>query len=308
LDTQARGDVCLGQRPAKQIAKGQRDRPVHHPVHPQHPLIGRNLRHDQLGVDPVEAGVRGEERGDPRDRKPRPGGHRRCPGGRSRKPDCRAEPVDAETAQQGLPGPAARRGDAGRAGRDGKKPPPARLPRGMGFWRRRIVRSGRRAIGAFGHGPRQKRQRHCCRGDTGEHGYRVHRSGVRTGDRGGHAQHAEDGQPGQAVAEPAQRQHPGRDGERGEHHEDPGHQDLLVVAADVGDHEVLHRNRRQVDGDLAHRHHRAARRPDDPGYYLSDAQRGCGGDKSGHGTSQCPSRRGTARPVPGHALYSRRPG
>ena len=154
-------------------------------------------------------------------------------------------------------------------------------------------------------GADQQRQRHRGHRDAHERRNEVRRAGIRPGDRRGDAQHAENPQPGEPVADPSQRQHPHHGRERGEHQQDPGHQDLLVVAADMTDHEILDRDRGQVDGHLTHRHHGAAQRAGEPRDQLGDAQRGGGGEQPGRRASQCASRRGSAQLCPDHALYSR---
>ncbi|MGA8333794.1 MAG: ATP-binding cassette domain-containing protein, partial [Solirubrobacteraceae bacterium] len=59
--------VVLGQRHLEQVGEGELELPVDHAADPQRPAFRRYLRQDQVGVDPVEAAVRGEEGGQPAD-------------------------------------------------------------------------------------------------------------------------------------------------------------------------------------------------------------------------------------------------
>ncbi len=70
-------------------------------------LLGRDLGDDQVGVHPVEAGVRREERAQPRDRQLRAGRDRRGGFGRGGQPHLGPGRRHAEPAQQQVAGPAA---------------------------------------------------------------------------------------------------------------------------------------------------------------------------------------------------------
>ena len=87
------------------------------------------------------------------------------------------------------------------------------------------------------------------------------------------AQPGEHREPGQPVADPADRQHADQRGEPGQQDQDAGDQRLLVVRPEVRDREVLDRDRRQVDRRLADRDDRRAVRADERGRQLGYAQR-----------------------------------
>ena len=291
------GHVVLDQRQPQQVVEAELDRVVHHPGDLQRPVLRRHLRHDQVGVHPVEAVVRGEERGDTGDVQRGPGRHRRGRDGRARQPDRRPQRGHVEPAQQLLARPAAPRRQHGRPGPEGEEPPPTgRLnclvpvlqpvdphPRleDRKIWSREICLRVRRPRGRhcgrppWFHpgGPDQEDHRHGGDRHPDQGGRHVRQAGRRAADDRGHAERAEHRQPRQADPEPANRQHPDHRGEDRELHHDPRQEHVLVVAAEVGDREVLQRYRRQVDRDAADRDHRAAERAGDPGHQLRHPER-----------------------------------
>ena len=117
------------------------------------------------------------------------------------------------------------------------------------------------------------------RADQG--GQHVHRGGVRPGQRGEQTDHREAGQAQQAVAQPPRGRHPDAGGQDGQHHQDAGDQRGLVVRAEGGDGEVLHRRGRVVDGQAADGGQRRSLRAADPGDELSHAERHACGQQAG---------------------------
>src|SRR6202012_3346380 len=69
--------VVLDQRAAEQLGEGDRDLPVDHAVDVQLPAGRVDLGEHDRRVDPVEAGVRGDVRGQVRDVQVAPGRQRR---------------------------------------------------------------------------------------------------------------------------------------------------------------------------------------------------------------------------------------
>ena len=297
------GDVGLGQRHLQQLGEGDLEFPVHHAVDPQRPGFRRDLGQHQVGVHPVEAGVRGEERGQARD--PQVGARRDGRHGQRRRgqPHVRPGRGDAEPPQQHVAQAAGRRGQRRRARRAGQEPAAIRCSGRPGVLRvgdqsvggrdwpgPAVLRVGDQSVGVQGEPaarfpgpdrPHQRDQGSGGHGHPGQGGHHVEQAGPGQPDRRRDAEAGEHRESGQPVADPAHRRRADQRGEPGQHDQDPGHQCLLVVRAEVRDREVLDRDGGQVDRRLADRDDRGAGRADERRRELGHAQRHRGGQYPG---------------------------
>ena len=123
----------------------------------------------------------------------------------------------------------------------------------------------------------------------------------RPGRRGGQPDHREHPEAGDAVRHPPGGRRADDRREDGQHHQDPADQDELVVRAELGDGEVLQPRRREVDLQLADRHHRRPAGAGEPGHELPHAQRGARGQQPRDGAQ---TRAPSVPPTHSHVLYS----
>ena len=162
--------------------------------------------------------------------------------------------------------------------------PPAPVPGNPGRWqalRRSRPARGRWEVWTGGRGhPDQQRKGDGRGGPAGQRGQRVRRPGRRAVQRGRHPDRREADQAEQPVPELAHGQRAHDRGEHGQYRQDPGDQDHLVVGAEGGDREVLHRRRGEIDRGFADGHHGRAVRGHDAGDKLAHADRRRGGKQS----------------------------
>ena len=185
-----------------------------------------------------------------------------------------------------------------------RRPSPARLDAGSGRRRRPFrarpdtragrdhdrFRCGNKVLGALrgrgSGGAEQQEQDERAGGHAHERRHCVGGAGERPGLDGRDAEGGETGQPGQPIRQPAPGEDPDDHGEDREHDVDPGEQHGLVVAAELLDHEVLDRDRGQVDHRAADRDHRLPRGPGDAGHHLGHPKRGRRGQQPGQGADR----------------------
>jgi len=302
------GDVGLGQRHREQVGEADLQGPGDHAVDPQRPGLRRYLGQHQVGVDPVEARVRGEERGQPRDPQAGAGGDGRGADGRRGQPHPGPGRGDAEPPEQRVTQAPGRGGQPRRGRPRDQQAAPIRASRGIhrapglrGYTR--LAVRGTEPGQVRPHGPREHGQRRCRDGHPGQRGHHIGAASTGQADRRGGADGGEHGEPGQPVGQAADGQDADQRGEGVQQHHDPGDQGLLVVRAEMRDREVLHRDRSQVDRGLADRGHRGTGRAGRRRCQLGHAQCHAGSQRPGAGPP-----RAVPSPCLHHAPHSGLPG
>ena len=166
--------------------------------------------------------------------------------------------------------PVRRRGRCGRFGGCGVEPrvPVRRSGRALG-WSRPGTQGRRRSLVRGADEPAKRERAHRRPEDRG---HRVAERRVRAAQRGGQADRGEDHQAGVPVGQPAHRDHPDQRREDGQRDQDAVDQRRLVVRAERGDREVLHRRGSEVDRGLPDHDRRGALPRAQAGHELADAQ------------------------------------
>ena len=140
------------------------------------------------------------------------------------------------------------------------------------------VLEGRRRLGHRARGGADEQPQRAGRGGAADQRReRPADVGGRPGQRGRDADRGEHRQADHAVGEPAHGKHAHDRGEDRQRRQDAGDQDHLVVRAESGDREALHRGRGEADRGFADGNHRRGVRRHEPGNELADAERDGGG-------------------------------
>ena len=270
-------DVALDRRVGEQVGERQGDLAVDHAVDAQAPLVGRDRRDLERGVDPVERVVRGDERGDSVDAEVRAGrdrgrgaraargwpGHRRPRPPADRRAATRSRDRPRLTMRTPVAAPAARKPRRERR-------PVAPVPSGR--LRRRVrpaasrSRTTRTAIA-----DRRSDER---RDDADERAARPQAARqARRRSRARRSRRPPDSWP----AEPDE---PDRDRDDGQDDADAAQQRDLVAAPEGPDRERLEPLGREVDECRADREQRRCRRRDHDRDEMPDGERRAGREES----------------------------
>ena len=269
------GDRLLDQRHRSDVVEGELDRLVDHAGDAQRGVLGAQLRHLEVDVDPVEVRGGREERRRAEFGERGARGDRRCRCGRHQFADRLPRRRDVDPAGQGeaaAPATTAPTAAASEPSRKRRRPSAASAaPSAVG--RRPCRRAGRCShqntptpATSDGGGSQQP--------DGSDrllaHGQRADDADDDDGDETGH--------------DAAPRRQPDHHADQGQHDGHADQQRRLVVGAEVPDREVLDRRGRPVDGGVADREERRRRRQQQqPRDQVARSEGGDDGDHPGGG-------------------------